>query len=107
MTKTKEDYDRMNAKMSYAKGQITRYINSILTLCAKLQAITARGVGQYQPTTAKKIAVEIEKMRDTLERNSDKLELAVTNLTEVIVEMIPTETPLGSLDLMMAQVNQI
>ena len=61
MTKTKEDYDRMNPKMSYAKGQITRYINSIITLCAKLQTFTARGEGHYEPSTAKKIAVEIEK----------------------------------------------
>ena len=48
MTRTKEEYDSMNAKMTYAKGQITRYYNSINTLCVRLQTLTAKGNGNFQ-----------------------------------------------------------
>ena len=107
MTKTKEDYDRMKAKMSYAKGQITMKIDSISTLCAKLQAITARVEGKFEPSTAKKLALEIEKSRKSLESKTDNLELAGNNLIDVIVEMIPEETSLESLELMMTQLRSI
>ena len=84
MTRTKEEYDSMNAKMTYAKGQITRYYNSIITLCARLQILTAKEEGNYKEKTAKKIAVDIDKMRNTMERKMESLEVAGTNLMGVI-----------------------
>ena len=103
MTRTKEEYDSMNAKMTYAKGQITRYYNSIITLCARLQTLTAKGEGNFQEKTAKKIAVDIDKMRTTMEKKMESLEVAGTNLMGVIVEMNATDTELGSLDKMAAK----
>ena len=42
MTKTKEGYDGMNAKMTYAKGQVTRSCNAIEILCKKLEVLLGR-----------------------------------------------------------------
>ena len=42
MTKTKEDYAGMNAKMTYAKGSVTRSCNAIESLCVKLEGLLGR-----------------------------------------------------------------
>ena len=106
MTKTKDDFNRMKAKVTYAKGQIRIKIEKISSLCVKLKAITERGEGKFEPSTAKKLALEIEKSRKSLESKTDNLESAGDNLIDVILEMNAKDTPLESLELMMTQVNQ-
>ena len=105
MTKTRDDFDRMKAKVTYAKGQITIKIENISSLCVKLKAITERGEGKFEPSTAKKLALEIEKSRKSLENKTDNLESAGDNLIDVTLEMNAKDTPLESLELMMEQIN--
>ena len=94
MTKTKDDFDCMKAKLSYAKGQITIKIDNISSLCVKLKAITERGEGKFEPSTAKKFALEIEKSRKSLENKTDNLESAGDNLIDVTLEMNAKDAPL-------------
>ena len=98
MTRTKEDYDGMNAKMTYAKGSITRSYNNINTLCVRLETLTAKGKGNFPEKTAKKLAVDIDKKRTTMEKQMESLEKAGNNLMEVIAGMKASDTKLGNLD---------
>ena len=105
MTKTKEDYNGMNAKMTYAKGSITRSYNTIDSLCVRLEVLLARGKKNFPEKTAKKLSVDIDNKRATMDKQMENLENAGKNLKEVIADMKAEETKLKNLDEMAAEVN--
>ena len=59
MTKTKEDYAGMNAKLTYAKGSVTRSCNAIEKLCVKLGELLNRDKENFPEKTAKKLSEDI------------------------------------------------
>ena len=56
MTKTKEDYAGMNAKMTYAKGSVIRSCNAMEKLCIKLEELLKRDKKDFPEKTAKKVS---------------------------------------------------
>ena len=76
MTKTKEDYAGMDAKMTCAKGSVTRSCNTIEKLCVKLGELLNRDKENFPVKTAKKLSEDINNKKVTIPKQMDKLENA-------------------------------
>ena len=74
MSKTKADYAKMNAKMTGAKGSVSRYCNAMGKLCIKLEELLNREEKDFSDKTAKKIAKDMDKTRESIEKHLENLE---------------------------------
>ena len=68
MSKTKEDYARMNAKMTGAKGSVSRSWNAMGKLCIQLEELLNRDKKEFPDKTANKLAEDIDKTRGSIEK---------------------------------------
>ena len=92
MSRTKGEYAEKNAKMTGAKGSVTRSCRAMGRLCKQLEEVLKRKDTDFPENTAKKIAEDISKSRGSIERNLDNLENAGAILTEVISGMEAEDT---------------
>ena len=105
MSKTKEDYARMNAKMTGVKGSISRSCNAMGKCCNQLEELLNRDEKDFSDKTTKKLAEDIDKTRDTIEEHLEDLKITGKNLTEVIAGMKAEDTIEKDLEKMAAMVN--
>ena len=105
MSKTKEDYARMNAKMTGVKGSISRSCKAMEKRCTQLEELLNRDEKDLSDKTTKKLAEDIDKTRDTIEEHLENLEITGKNLTQVIAGMKAEDTIEKDLEKMAAMVN--
>ena len=87
MSKTKEEYARVNTKMTSAKGSVSRSCNAMGKLCIQLEELLNREEKDFSDKTTKKIAEDIDKTRGSIEQHLENLENTGKQLTEVIAGM--------------------
>ena len=104
MSKTKVEYARMNAKMTSAKGSVTRSCNTLKELCIQLEKLLNQEEKDLSDK-ANKIAEEIDKTRESIEQHIENLENTGKQLTEVIAGMKAEDTMVKDLEKMAAMVN--
>ena len=105
MSKTKEDYARMNAKMTGVKGSISRSCNAMGKSCNHLKELLNREDKDFSDKTTRKLAENIDKTRNTIEEQLVDLELTGKNLIEVIAGMKAKDTIVNDLEKMATMVN--
>ena len=105
MSRTKEEYAEKNAKMTGAKGSVTRSCRAMERLCKQLGEVLKRKDTDFPERTAKKIAEDISKSRGSIETNLENLENTPAILTEVISGMKAEETQEKDLDKMAEKVS--
>ena len=105
MSKTKEDYARMNAKMTGVKGSISRSCNATGNSCNQLEELLNREEKDFSDKTTRKLAEDIDKTRNTIEEQLEDLEITGKNLTEVIAGMKAKDTIVKDLEKMATMVN--
>ena len=104
MSKTKVEYARINAKMTSAKGSVTRSCNTLKELCIQLENLLNQEEKDLSDK-ANKIAEEIDKTRGSIEQHIENLENTGKQLTEVIAGMKAEDTMVKNLEKMAAMVN--
>ena len=106
MSKTKEDYAKINAKMSGVKGSISRSCDTLRKRCIQLEELLNRESKEFPNKTTSRIAEDIDKAKDSIDKNLINLKNTGKTLTEVISGMKAEDTKEKDLKEMAEKVNE-
>ena len=106
MSRTKEDYARINAKMSGVKGSISRSCDTLRKRCIQLEELLNRESKEFPNKTTSRLADEINKAKNSIDANLINLNNTGKTLTEVISGMKAEDTKEKDLKEMADKVNE-
>ena len=92
MSKTKEDYARINAKMTGIKGTISRSCDTLRKRCIQLDEMLKRESKEFPNKTTNRLADEINKAKLSIDANLINLNDTGNTLTKVISGMKAEDT---------------
>ena len=105
MSITKEEYARMNAKMTGVKGSVSRSCDTLGKRCIQLEELLNRESKEFSDKTTRKLSEDINKAKDSVDKHLQNLKSTGKNLTEVIAGMKAEDTIEKDLKKMATMVN--